>query len=287
MLLVRLHLIKCYTSYCLQILSSSLSDDVYNPSRPSRAVGAGYGMGDAVEGEGAGEGEGEGGGIGVLAVPIGESYSLLDWGDETSMHSRSSLPIPTPSTPTPTPLPLLSFNPTHPTSSSSSLVLKSVKEQLSLMDANKFQSLWGSLSESLSGPYTRTELSNSPPLLSNQSNPTQSTSIAMTTSQIEAAMTHFRISVMASGAHVDSTTQNNGFKFFLYGIEQEDFLLGIEGDIFLAQLIFFPSTVENPSSASVVIKTKSDKINSDQRVSAFRNLVLQSLCMSVSSPSVI
>ena len=102
-------------------------------------------------------------------------------------------------------------------------------------------------------------------------------------------MTHFRILVMASGAHVDSTGQNNGFKFFLYGIEQEDFLLGIEGDIFLAQLIFVPSVHDKSTKASVVIKVKSDKVNSDRSVSDFRSLILQSLClsMSMSSQSVI
>lgn len=100
-------------------------------------------------------------------------------------------------------------------------------------------------------------------------------------------MTHFRILVMASGAHVDSSGQNNGFKFFLYGFEQEDFLLGIEGDIFLAQLIFVPSAYDKSTKASVVIKVKSDKANSDRSASDFRSLILQSLSMSMSSQSVI
>ena len=144
-------------------------------------------------------------GVDVMAVPIGESYSLLDWGDEplASVTDNgiisSSLPTTTStstSTPLPQSLPLLSL---------SLFVLKPAAEQLSLMDSRKFQDLWGKMTDIFSGNWDNNLLPNSLKCNENRVN-------AITISEIEAAMYKLRIMVMASGpAPAESISQNNGF----------------------------------------------------------------------------
>ena len=53
----------------------------------------------------------------------------------------------------------------------------------------------------------------------------------------------------------------SGFKFFLYGIEEDDFLLGREGAILLAELTFVPMSLEGKTEISATIKTNKNNQN--------------------------
>lgn len=232
-----------------------------------------------IEGEGTGEGwESEA----VRAVPIGESYSLLDWGEETPAPAlaktdpgSSLLDI----TPTPTPVPaVVKATNTIPIAAppSSSLTLKLPSEQQALMDAVKFQSLWKALPDLFTGLLPNSIL---PDSLNFNGNRTR----LITIPDVEAAMHQSRIMVMASGNHSDNTTQNDGFKFFLYGIEQDNFLTGVDGAIFLAQLIFIPSSKNHPPSVTTTIKSNSGTKSSSSFQPEFGDLILKSLSHAVSS----
>ena len=233
-----------------------------------------------------------------MAVPIGESYSLLDWGDEplasvidngittssfttsTSASTSASTftPLSAPSIqPLPQSLPLPLSSPSQPFLSL--FILKPPAEQLSSMDSRKFQDLWGKMTEIFSGNWDNNLLPNSLKFNENRVN-------AVTITEIEAAMYELRIMVMASGpAPADSITQNDGFKFFLYGIESDDLLLGSNGATFLAQLIFFPSSKEHSASISATIKSNCtpDKYNGNRN--DFSDLILEALSLAYTSSS--
>jgi hypothetical protein len=219
----------------------------------------------------------------VRAVPIGESYSLLDWGEETPAPAPA--PAATKSDPgsssldTPIPIPApLNVTTNSPLSvpPSSSLTLKLPSEQQALMDAGKFQSLWKTLPDLFTGLLPNNIL---PDSLNFDGNRTR----IITIPDIEAAMHQSRIMVMASGNHSDNTTQNDGFKFFLYGIEQDNFLTGADGAIFLAQLIFIPSSENYPPSVTTTIKSNSGTKSSGSFQPEFGDLILKSLSHAVSS----
>ena len=237
-------------------------------------------------------------GVDVMAVPIGESYSLLDWGDEplasvidngiitssfttaTSASTSAStfIPLSTPSIqPLPLPLPLPLSSTSQPFLSL--FILKPPAEQLSSMDSRKFQDLWGKMTEIFSGNWDNNLLPNSLKFNENRVN-------AVTITEIEAAMYELRIMVMASGpAPADSITQNNGFKFFLYGIESDNLLLGSDGATFLAQLIFFPSSKEHSASISATIKSNCTPDKYNRNRNDFSDLILEALSLAYTSSS--
>lgn len=279
---------------------------MYNPLPSNSMLNKGIGVGGGGGGGGGGDhqingvegvrGVETGSGVDVMAVPIGESYSLLDWGDEplatvidngiitSSFTTSTSAPTST-STSTFTPLsaPLIQPLPlplSAPTQSLLSLfILKPPAEQLSSMDSRKFQDLWGKMTEIFSGNWDINLLPNSLKFNENRVN-------AVTITEIEAAMYELRIMVMASGpAPTDSISQNNGFKFFLYGIESDNLLLGSDGATFLAQLIFFPSSKEHSASISATVKSNctTDKYNGNRN--DFSDLILQALSLAYASSS--
>lgn len=229
---------------------------------------------------------------GVVAVPIGESCNLLDWGDDapsahtelqfhTNSLSTSYQPIIIPTT-------------TSSTTSflSNKLILKPAAEQQILLNSQKFQELWSTSLTIFDGLltnkiYKELELKYicSRNVLHNNQD--------ITISSIESSLNKNLIMVMASGEiSPQNQTEKNpsrsnseeipkGFKFFLYGIEQDDFLLGREGSIFLAQLIFFPPAKEH-SSVTVIIKTKNtegnnNSLNNLSNDTRFGNLILKAL----------
>jgi hypothetical protein len=279
-----------------QKLQNAPDQDVFNP-RPSDRLLSQVGDHNINVGEG-GSSRGVNGRPGVpdvhvdvdvMAVPIGESYSLLDWGDEPLASvidngitngngiMTSSLTTST-STSTSTPLPQ-SLPQNQPQSLLSLFVLKPAAEQLSSMDSRKFQDLWGKMVDIFSGTWDNNLLPNS---LKYSENRTSVTTI----SEIEAAMYKLRIMVMASGpAPADSITQNNGFKFFLYGIEEDNLLLGTDGATFLAQLIFFPSSKEHSAIVSATIKSNSSSSKNTGSRNDFGDLVLEALSLAYTSSS--
>ena len=263
-----------------QKLQNAPDQDVFNPRPTDRMLGQGDDHQiSLVEGIKRIEGNP---GVDVMAVPIGESYSLLDWGDEPSLASVTDIGITssslTTSTSTSTTVPLPA--PLHQSQPMLSLfVLKPASEQLSSMDSRKFQDLWGKTIEIFSGTWDNNLLPNSLKFNENRKN-------AITISEIEAAMYKLRIMVMASGpAPADSISQNNGFKFFLYGIEEDNLLLGTDGATFLAQLIFFPSSEAHSASISATIKSNSspDKCNGNRN--DFGDLILEALSLAYTSSS--
>lgn len=229
--------------------------------------------------------------VDVMAVPIGESYSLLDWGDEpltsvidngiTSGVSNGNgdgngMMTSSITTSTSTALPQ-SLPQNQPQSLLSLFVLKPAAEQLSSMDSRKFQDLWGKMVDIFSGTWDNNLLPNSLKYTENRVN-------VITISDIEAAMYKLRIMVMASGpAPADSIAQNSGFKFFLYGIEEDNLLLGTDGATFLAQLIFFPSSKECSATVSATIKSNSSSSKSSGSRNDFGDLILEALSLAYTS----
>jgi hypothetical protein len=275
-----------------QKLQNAPDQDVFNP-RPSDRLLSQAGDHSINVGEG-GSSRGVNGRPGVpdvhvdldvMAVPIGESYSLLDWGDEPLASvidngitngngiMASSLTTST-STSTSTPLPQ-----NQPQSLLSLFVLKPAAEQLSSMDSRKFQDLWGKMIDVFSGTWDNN-------LLPNSLKYTENRISVITISEIEAAMYKLRIMVMASGpAPADSVSQNNGFKFFLYGIEEDNLLLGTDGATFLAQLIFFPSSKEHSATVSATIKSNSSSSKNSGSRNDFGDLILEALSLAYTSSS--
>lgn len=235
--------------------------------------------------------------VDVMAVPIGESYSLLDWGDEplttvidngitngvnngngNGMMTSSLTTSTSTSTSTSTPLPQ-SLPQNQPQSLLSLFVLKPAAEQLSSMDSRKFQDLWGKMVDIFSGTWDNN-------LLPNSLKYTENRVSVITISEIEAAMYKLRIMVMASGpAPADSINQNNGFKFFLYGIEEDNLLLGTDGATFFAQLIFFPSSKECSATVSATIKSNSSSSKNSGSRNEFGDLILEALSLAYTSSS--
>ena len=233
---------------------------------------------------------------GVVAVPIGESYSLLDWGDEspplnthtpthtqaahTQQHTQQSEKLQTAAMQDmmmlATTTSATTFNTTSVTSSLRLLVLKPAAEQQLLVNPQIFQELWttsrtifdGYLNNNL---YENAELNyisarnilQRNVLLPNENIFKNDSNVSITS--IETIFLKNLIMVMASGANAPSNQKKlnlnqptkaspDGFKFFLYGVEEENFLLGIKGSIFLAQLIFIPAFEDFSSQVIVTIK---------------------------------
>ena len=257
---------------------------------------------------------------GVLAVPIGESYSLLDWGDESSsINTQTQTQTQTQKAHTQQPEQLntstvqdimmlatttstTTFNSTSITSSLPILILKPAAEQQSLIDSRKFQELWSTSSEIFDGPLTnnlyedaeinfissRNILQNN--IFSNQNILQNNQDISILS--IESKLFQNLIMVMASGLNT-AVSQNEkdsngtilespkGFKFFLYGIEEDNFLLGTKGSMFLAQLIFIPPFGDYSSKVTVKIKMKNVNDKTDLTNfaydSRFGNLILKAL----------
>ena len=274
---------SCLSSSDSKKLQSIPDNDSFSPRPLERTLGRADSNSSSnaeVEGEGEGEGwESEA----VRAVPIGESYSLLDWGEETpapppplTKSDPGPSPLDTP-TPIPNPAPVkVSANTPVTVSPSSSLTLKLPSEQLALMDAGKFQTLWKSLPDLFTGLLPNN-------ILPDSLNFNENRIRLITIPDIEAAMHQSRIMVMASGNHSDNTSQNDGFKFFLYGIEQDNFLTGVDGAIYLAQLIFVPSSKNCPPSVTTTIKSNSGTKSSGSFQPEFGDLILKSLSHAVSS----
>ena len=236
---------------------------------------------------------------GVVAVPIGESYSLLDWGDESpslnthtqAAHTQTQTHTQTANTQqsdrlqtaavqemmmSATTTSAATFNTTSVTSSLRLLVLKPAAEQQILVNSQMFQELWstsriifdGYLNNNL---YENAELNyisarnilQRNVLLPNENILKNDSNVSITS--IETIFLKNLIMVMASGANAPSNQKKlnlnqptnaspDGFKFFLYGVEEENFLLGIKGSIFLAQLIFIPAFEDFSSQVIVTIK---------------------------------